>query len=188
MEENNLYSLGEGTTGAARREAARERVQSPFEGMTCPSRRDTNVYDMLSAVSSYYNCATLDSASKTDYACNGGDTRITETSGGPPSETAAETNAWRSDTSDYRRSMNGICFERSEISFRKIIDGLSKTYMAGEKWMWHEDYETGLGRQRAGLHGQQHRHDPPDVSRIPTLIGFAACQFKHRLLEIRKCP
>ena len=146
MEENNLHSLGGGTTGTARREAARERVQSPFEGMTCPSRRDTNVYDMLSAGSFYYDCATLDRASKTDYACNGGDTTITETSGGPSSEGAAETFLWRSDTSHYRRLMNGICFERSEVSFRNIFDGLSNTYMAGEKWMWDGDYETGLDR------------------------------------------
>jgi prepilin-type N-terminal cleavage/methylation domain-containing protein len=44
MEQANLHDLGRGLTGTARREAAKQRVQSPFEGMTCPSRRTANVF------------------------------------------------------------------------------------------------------------------------------------------------
>ncbi|MCH2114176.1 MAG: DUF1559 domain-containing protein [Pirellulales bacterium] len=183
MEQAQLHGIGNGATGVARRDAAKLRVQSPFDGMVCPSRRSTNIYRMLSSGSSYYDCASLELSSKTDYACNGGDASITETSGGPSSEADAENFSWASDTRVYRRNMNGICFERSEISFKRITDGTSKTYMVGEKWMWHEDYDTGLdyGDNEPGFTGnnidtirmtRRYYKLSPDTQRVNTSTDY----------------
>ena len=46
MEEDALHDYGKGLTAAARNTATRDRVQRPFEGMTCPSRRRANVYPL----------------------------------------------------------------------------------------------------------------------------------------------
>ena len=38
----------------------------------------------------------------------------------------------------------GVVFGRSEINFRMITDGTSKTYMVGEKYMSTDNYYDGL--------------------------------------------
>ena len=77
MEQTNLHSLGNGLTGTARRDAAKQRVQSPFEGMTCPSRRTANVFAFNnSATTAFRYCSEIDVASKTDYAANAGTMRF----------------------------------------------------------------------------------------------------------------
>ena len=40
--------------------------------------------------------------------------------------------------------MTGISFERSEISIRQITDGISKTYLIGERYIPQADYESGI--------------------------------------------
>jgi hypothetical protein len=139
MEEENLFLLNRG-------DDAVKRVQSPFEGMICPSRRATN----LSPVTNFRYPGTsgaVDVAGKTDYAANGGfmgDTQQTASRwhvemSFPSSEAAAENFSWP-DTGFF----NGIVFQRSEINMRHVTDGTSNTYMVGEKWMSQANYDTGL--------------------------------------------
>ena len=45
---------------------------------------------------------------------------------------------------DLKKDWNGIVFYRSEVNMRQVTDGTSKTYMVGEKWMYYENYDTGL--------------------------------------------
>jgi len=40
--------------------------------------------------------------------------------------------------------MTGISLERSKISIQQITDGISKTYLVGERYIPAADYETGL--------------------------------------------
>lgn len=155
MEEELLHDLGSGSSNV--RSFAKQRVQLPFEGMVCPSRRTTNVYDFQSSSASYRFCSRpIQVASKTDYACNGGNIRTTELfdsiGGGPPEDAGGllATNPKESPSyeisseGDRKRDWNGICHYRSEVKMRQITDGTSKTYMVGEKWMYVENYENGL--------------------------------------------
>jgi prepilin-type processing-associated H-X9-DG protein len=152
MEENALHDLGKGATGTVRRDACKQRVQSPFEGMTCPSRRQANVYPLKDALT-YRYCSPLESSSRTDYAANGGNVLTTETDNGP-SEMGENmlgvtpldhqfTAAVEGVTTPKSR-WNGVVFYRSEVNLRQVTDGTSKTYMVGEKWMYFENYDTGL--------------------------------------------
>ena len=43
------------------------------------------------------------------------------------------------------REVTGVMYQRSQVSFRQIADGTSKTYMCGEKALRTGDYETGTG-------------------------------------------
>jgi prepilin-type N-terminal cleavage/methylation domain-containing protein len=84
MEEGALHDIGRGATGTARRDACNQRVQSPFEGMTCPSRRKANVYPTKPPLLSYRYCTSpVDTSSRTDYAANGGSVRTTQIGDGP---------------------------------------------------------------------------------------------------------
>jgi prepilin-type N-terminal cleavage/methylation domain-containing protein/prepilin-type processing-associated H-X9-DG protein len=152
MEQAAIRNLGSGSTGATRREACKKRVQSPFEGMTCPTRRRANVYPFsIGGGADFRYCAMpLEMCSKTDYAANGGFVRTTETSGGDPPESGENMLAIRpvdyqqTTQADPKDLWNGVVFYRSEVNMRQVTDGTSRTYMVGEKWMFIDNYDTGL--------------------------------------------
>ncbi|TWT92876.1 Type II secretion system protein G precursor [Botrimarina colliarenosi] len=161
IEEQSLHDIGAGLTAAARNQATLKRVQSPFEGMTCPSRRITNVYQLASTSLPYAYCETpIEVCSKTDYAANAGDMFVGEPASGIISETVVDYQmgrdfAWNPiytarDPSEPTIVINtpatGVVFTRSEVSFSKITDGTSKVYMVGEKYMSTDHYTDGLDK------------------------------------------
>jgi prepilin-type N-terminal cleavage/methylation domain-containing protein/prepilin-type processing-associated H-X9-DG protein len=151
MEEQVLHDLGKGTTGAAYRQATKQRVESPFEGMTCPSRRRANVYAYKSIGHTFVDCEPFELCSKTDYAANAGDNLSPEPTAGLPYaattyQDAANHNWSGVQTINLRLEtvFTGVVFARSIIGFQKIIDGTSKTYMVGEKYLSTDNYDDGL--------------------------------------------
>ncbi|MEM8946320.1 MAG: DUF1559 domain-containing protein [Planctomycetota bacterium] len=159
IEQQNLHDLGSGFTGAARNAATLQRVQSPFEGMACPSRRSANVFPLLSTTSAYAYCETpIELCSKSDYAANAGDMFIAEPLTGVPfSETDYETAknfdwapVWEA-RDPYTQIIippieeaTGVVFTRSEVALRRVVDGTSNVYMLGEKYLTTDEYEDGL--------------------------------------------
>lgn len=155
IEEQNLHDIGKGAaTIAAIRTATKQRVQSPFEGMNCPSRRRSNVYAFLPSGVTFALTDAFDMCSKTDYAANVGDLLSPELNGGPPAndnyQSVRDTFNWSVYGSttysqyDGSNKPTGVVFGRSEINFRQILDGTSSTYMVGEKYMSKDEYDTGL--------------------------------------------
>jgi prepilin-type processing-associated H-X9-DG protein len=149
MEEDALHDLGSGLTGASRNAATRDRVQRPFEGMTCPSRRRANVYAFANSAATFAYCDPIEVCSKTDYAANAGDMISSEMGPYPlnPAEAANfnwTTFASAANTIGETNKPTGVVFGRSEINFRMISDGTSKTYMVGEKYMSTDNYDDGL--------------------------------------------
>jgi prepilin-type N-terminal cleavage/methylation domain-containing protein/prepilin-type processing-associated H-X9-DG protein len=154
MEEQNLHDIGKGLTGAAMRAATKQRVQSPFEGMNCPSRRRSNVYPFLAGGLPFALTDPFDVCSKSDYAANAGDMISPELNGGPPGsdnyvsirDTYNWSNFGSTTYSQYAgdNKPTGVVFGRSEINFRQIPDGTSQTYMVGEKYMSKDEYDSGL--------------------------------------------
>ena len=152
MEENTLHDLGQGLTGTARRDAAKQRVESPFEGMTCPSRRPAKQYAFKGFTQYRYCTLPIEQVSKTDYAANAGNIRspeIPNEQGGPPEKgedllSIQASVEKKTAEGDPIENWNGICFYRSQVNMRSVEDGTSKTYMVGEKWLYFENYDTGL--------------------------------------------
>ena len=83
----------------------------------------------------------LAEVAKTDYAMNGGSAAPTVTpglgfNGGPAiSALAANDNTINAKFSAAQLNCNGISHWRSEVKPRSVIDGTSKTYLLGEKYI-----------------------------------------------------
>ncbi|MBX3434484.1 MAG: DUF1559 domain-containing protein [Pirellulales bacterium] len=166
IEQATLHDLGRGLTGAARAEATKNRVEAPFEGMNCPSRRGTNVYPYMSAGLNFNYSNPFSVCSKTDYAACAGDMLSSEASGYNVSLTDYNQALTQMDWdgtdgtglgADWRSAYffkyggdpqkgvgTGVIFARSEINFRQVEDGTANTYMVGEKYMSSDHYDDGL--------------------------------------------
>lgn len=171
IEQQNLHDLGSGLTGTARDAATRQRVESPFEGMNCPSRRTTNRYPYQSTGLTFAYTEPFEVCGKTDYAACAGDMIQPEMFQAPPAGTDS---AWQTyydtlsnwdwdgtDGSGYGYNLRsahgykyltdlekgvgtGVVFGRSEINMRQVSDGTSNTYMVGEKYLSTDNYDDGL--------------------------------------------
>jgi type II secretory pathway pseudopilin PulG len=106
----------------------------------CPTRRTATLYPVLPYAGHKHgapipndfawNCNRVDYALHCDYAANMGDThRGAESLGGPaPAEAFDGTGFFLPDI------WTGICYRRSEVSMGAISDGVSNTYMIGERY------------------------------------------------------
>ena len=166
IEQASLHDFGRGATGAARNAATRKRVESPFEGMNCPSRRGTSVYDFKTTGATYVDSDPFERCVKTDYAASAGDMIVPEGTPWPSGSNSylATLTSYDWDASDgagfgsdwvsaygYKHNVlpekyvgTGVVFGRSEVNFRQVEDGLSNTYALGEKYMSSDNYEDGL--------------------------------------------
>jgi prepilin-type N-terminal cleavage/methylation domain-containing protein len=111
-----LIAAAEGRGNAAQVQVA---VQAPVPSLYCPTRRAPIAYPLVHAEQEAYG----DLGARTDYALNGGNT--TDEGGG--SELVGNANIIVKD--------DGIWSLGRHTAPRHIVDGLSKTYLVGEKAM-----------------------------------------------------
>jgi prepilin-type N-terminal cleavage/methylation domain-containing protein len=138
-------------------------IQSPLSIVNCPSRRPSKLYYLTANEGGsigFYNSITPNSAGRSDYAINSGHVYCEwpneDLGKGPTSYVEATVwsanRIWGSDqprfvtTATGGGSMTGISFERSKVSLRQITDGLSSTYLVGERYIPQAHYESGLSR------------------------------------------
>lgn len=97
-------------------------VRSPVATLICPTRRDARAYPLVEPYFSRYGA----SGARTDYAMNGGPGVI--------------------DPDEHRRVIvqyDGPWVLGKRIKMNRIFDGLSLTYLVGEKAMDSQRYTTG---------------------------------------------
>ncbi len=105
----------------AQKSGAAESARSPISIVTCPSRRSSSTSPM--AAETVWNMDYSDSVSKTDYSINSGDTVVRWGQGPNPT----------SPTFQDMASSTGVAHQASQLKFDHIRDGMSNTYLAGEK-------------------------------------------------------
>jgi prepilin-type N-terminal cleavage/methylation domain-containing protein len=134
-----LREAGQGLPPAAQRQELTNLVQVRIPIFTCPSRGAP----LLSPAAAKWvprNADWIREIAKSDYAVNGGDYFI-------------ESSVWegpltleQGDTGQYpwtdQSLLTGVCFQRSEIRPAMILDGLSQTYLLGEKYVSRRNYDT----------------------------------------------
>ena len=105
---------------------------------------------------------------KSDYATNTGDHDDPNAAGPshpfvqPATLSDGDSDAWWQ-AQGVVRDATGVVFQRSSIRPAEIIDGLTQTYLVGEKYLNVDDYTTGagLGDMESVYHG-----DNDDTSRV----------------------
>ncbi len=123
-------------------ERVQQSVQSPLATLHCPSRRDAKAYPLLSPYRERYG----ESGARTDYAMNGG-----------PAEIDHEATPNRREAPAIKLTGDGVWVLGSRTKLNRLRDGLSQTYLVGEKAMDLDKLDTGDGfgdrSPLAGYHG-----------------------------------
>ena len=119
-------------------EGARLCVESPISIINCPSRRESRAYPTSWFSGRYdpFNSAVADVAGRTDYGGNGGDAGLAHGAG--PGSLEAGLAA-----TPNNKNFTGTVYLRSEVTLGQVVDGTSKTYLAGEKYIDSDHYTTG---------------------------------------------
>lgn len=151
LDQNNLYMLpADGAVpespSATSRSGCDTLQQTPVSAFNCPSRRSLKLYPAKQP-RNCYNFSLASPCAKTDYAaCCGtysGSVTVTHNYQGPTTSaiaTCRTNNAWDK-TYEFNTKKTGVIFAHSKIAIGDIRDGMSNTYMIGEKFMDPGTYE-----------------------------------------------
>jgi type II secretory pathway pseudopilin PulG len=150
---NALHDLGAGLEYDEKKTALTERVTSPLPIFHCPSRRAALNYPSWR----FFNkpapqqVTNMDFIAKTDYAANSGDLENFINLYPVTYEKGDGDFPW-----ENTKEFSGICFQRSKVSRSDIPDGVTNTYLIGEKYMPILAYEksTSLGDEQSLFAGQ----------------------------------
>jgi prepilin-type N-terminal cleavage/methylation domain-containing protein len=170
LEGKSLHDMAKGQTMAEKQKTLATLGQTPLGVFYCPTRRAAMVYP------NFYNCVNTEAipfAARTDYAANAGTTvgGFWETPGlgGDPTQMTA-------DAYPDMSSVDGVMFTTSMVRVKEIPDGLSHTYLLGEKYLIPDHYTDGLegvdnNPLYAGFDWDWERWggpEPPDPACAPT--------------------
>ncbi len=168
-EQQALHDLQKGTTGSARDQAGLQLTQTLIPALNCPSRRPARLRPYPTGGQPTGSTGlSLTSVARSDYAANGGPDIYDGTSGfgstlpyyGP--DTLAIGDAAGSDFNAIATGCKGVCFAGSELTPAAIKDGLSNTYLFGEKYLSPDDYDDG---NDAGDNESMYIGDNEDITR-----------------------
>jgi prepilin-type N-terminal cleavage/methylation domain-containing protein/prepilin-type processing-associated H-X9-DG protein len=139
VEQAAIRERGIGLPPAEQRQELAKLVQMPLPLLTCPAR---NAPPLSPAAPQWLprNSEWVSEIAKNDYAANGGD-YVTED--------AVWEGPWTLAIGDFGpypwadpANITGVCFQRSEIQPEAIRDGLSQTYLLGEKYVSRGNYTS----------------------------------------------
>jgi len=135
IEQGALHDLAYGLAGTAKNNALAHTNATPLAVLTCPTRRSVKAYP---AKPSTYplNAAASTIVAKTDYGANAGDGPWSADVGMPTGVGISPKNADTAET--------GVIYQCSVTKAADITDGLSNTYLLGEKYINPDNYATGL--------------------------------------------
>jgi prepilin-type N-terminal cleavage/methylation domain-containing protein len=137
IEARGLHDLAKGQTLAEKQKTLAAMGSTPLAVFYCPTRRGTAVYP------NFYDCVNTDAiayAARTDYAANAG-TIV----GGFWSAPSVGGDPTKMSPDDYPNitAITGVIFTTSAIRVKEISDGLSHTYLLGEKYLIPDNYTNG---------------------------------------------
>jgi prepilin-type N-terminal cleavage/methylation domain-containing protein/prepilin-type processing-associated H-X9-DG protein len=144
IEQTTIFSMaGDGdpdTVSATQQSQADAAARMPVATFSCPTRRPAVTYptpNYATSGLSMRNAATPTQANRSDYKLNGGSVLVIWFAG--PSLTDGVAGIGFHDMTQT----NGLAAQRSEGRAAHIRDGLSNTYLLGEKYLNPANYTTG---------------------------------------------
>lgn len=147
IEHTDLYELGNAATGTADSDAYSTRLQTPLSLFVCSSRRECRTWPISSNYSYARNPFPRGNAiavARSDYAISSGAADVFALPGPSTITEGDDANYW--DTGPTTPRFCGISHFRKSSSLKSIIDGASKTYLCGEKYVPWEAYFDGSSR------------------------------------------
>jgi prepilin-type N-terminal cleavage/methylation domain-containing protein/prepilin-type processing-associated H-X9-DG protein len=171
IEEQAKFNIGRGVNVVLKTIEHTKRNQLPVGMVICPTRRGATGYPLDStnkAMSpSHMNADNHQKlAGKSDYAANSGVPQFNGLTSGPATLALGDSAfAWPSTA-----GFDGVNFVRSTVRSKDVTDGLSKTYMVGEKYIMPSQYANGASGGDNGtlydgantdLLRSSHRDNPP---------------------------
>jgi prepilin-type processing-associated H-X9-DG protein len=163
LDQTNLHDMQLGLSGTTRSDAAAKMIQTPLAMVNCPSRRPLTTGPTWQTGgggdSSQRYASGQASASpmvaKSDYAANGGDVYTSPGTNGPtPWGTGNEEGGPTSFAQgtaqpaiDFWRKLalasSGVTFAASMVTSAHVTDGMTNTYLYGEKYLNPDHYSDG---------------------------------------------
>jgi len=128
IEQQALREIGVGQTGPLKQAELARLVGTPIKFYHCPSRRPARLYPITIQP---VNAASVTMGAKLDYGANCGDGKNERDAGVPTQAPSPHIN------------YPGILFDKSTVKLSTITDGLSNTFMVGEKYLSPSAYTTG---------------------------------------------
>jgi prepilin-type N-terminal cleavage/methylation domain-containing protein len=154
LEEANLRTVAKGRPLAQKKDELMKLSQTPITLMNCPSRRKSTTYPYYYTSDVYRNMTRPNAVVRGDYgACMSG--QVTPTDGFNEPLTLEEgrtTFDWdKAEAAKLKKLpgstkleyLDGVIVYHRTVSLRRISDGLSKTYLLGEKALPIPRYEDG---------------------------------------------
>jgi prepilin-type N-terminal cleavage/methylation domain-containing protein len=144
MEEQNLWELGRSMDplSPSRKTANAKRISTPLAAFVCPTRRGAELYPLGYPSNPIFYSDPILNVARSCYAINAGQ-NFSDPMVGPSSIDDTATSWWGNERNRLARLANGISFATSEIPPAMVTDGLSRTYMVGEKYINPEAYLNG---------------------------------------------
>jgi len=149
--EESLHALGaqQSPQSPERMAANTTRITTPIALFNCPTRRGADLFAANSVWGpnvqspNYSNLVTA--VARTDYASNAGDMDFqSQTAGGPATLADGDGPTWAGLVNFMNNDRcTGITYPGSQVNSRLITDGLSFTYLVGEKHCNSTHYEDG---------------------------------------------
>jgi prepilin-type N-terminal cleavage/methylation domain-containing protein len=151
IEEQALHDMGSGVgttwNDAARKKIFGQRASVTVKGLICPSRRTGGPYGNFTGPESFKNQDSVALSARSDYAGSVGDIACISGLGGPATLEETEAPDWEGKVYGqyigWSSKPTGIFCFWSFHKVKDITDGLSKTFIIGEKYIQPEFYETG---------------------------------------------
>ena len=133
IEQAAVRELGNGNKAAPDSAANARRLAMTIPLLNCPSRRN----GLFTNTRQPHECDPVTTVARSDYAMNGGHRHISYGSG-PATLLASGTFGWPNMSQN-----TGLTHIRSTIRKSKVTDGLSNTYLIGEKHLRFDRYDDG---------------------------------------------
>jgi len=160
IDEQRLHDKAAGATDAVKFTAAAQRNVTPLPLLHCPSRRSAVAYPNPTWQQWRHIAADrMQTNARTDYCAHASSTHAQASASKANTEplNVAQGDAgynWP-DFSDH----TGVVFVRSMVRQAEIRDGMSNTYMVGEKYLNPNDYETGIDLGDNHVYCMGHNND-----------------------------
>ena len=140
IEQENLYNMGKGMPAGQKGPEIAKRVQTPIKLMNCPTRRTGGPWThSWGAQYAEVLPTRLQQDARGDYAACCGSQNRDEIFWGPGSYAAGDASGF----SDQAVSLNGVCYQCSEIRFSDVTRGYSNVCMVGERYIDANHYYGG---------------------------------------------